>query len=380
MRKRILISPNSFKECADSVTIAELIRDNFSNLKDTELIVKPISDGGDGFLEVCRFYFGGEIRQYLISTPYDESKFECPVLYCELRKEVYIESAEALGLKIVPLIFRNPLKLTSRGLGELLLQIRDDIQNEMIKVTKVFIGIGGTSTIDMGIGMIAQLGLKLIDSNGDDLNVIPKNYQKVKAIDFSPLNFSFEIISVADVSIPLLGPNGGIRVFGKQKNANEEIISELEQSFDYLLNLFENNGLTFSFNNLSGAGGGVPSALQIFYKTKLIQSSDFISEDLGINKNFDSKPVDYIITGEGAYDRQSSFGKGASVLIHKFSSKVKQIFLVCGKIDLESMESLPKNVIPIIMSDYFENDSESILHYKKGIEIACKEIVNNLKF
>jgi glycerate 2-kinase len=380
MRKRILISPNSFKECADSVSIAELIRNNLSNIQDTELIVKPISDGGDGFLKVCRFYFGGKIRKYLISTPYDESKFECSVLYCESRQEIYIESAEVLGFKIVPLIFRNPLKLTSRGLGELLLQIWDDTQNEMIKVTKVFIGIGGTSTIDMGIGMIAQLGLKLIDSNGDNLNVIPKNYQLVRAIDFSPVNFSFEIIPIADVDIPLLGPKGGIRVFGKQKNATEETVSDLEQSFNYLLNLFENNGLKFSFNRLSGAGGGIPSALQIFYKARLVQSSDFITEYLGINKYFEVEPVDLMITGEGAYDRQSFFGKGASVLIHKYSSKVKQIFLVCGKIDLESMGSLPENVMPIIMSNYFENDSESILHYRNGFEIACKEIVNNLKF
>ncbi len=102
MRKRILISPNSFKECADSVTIAELIKDNLSYLKDAELIVKPITDGGDGFLKVCQFYFGGEIKKYSISTAYDDSLFECPVLYCENRKEVYIESAEVLGLKIVP--------------------------------------------------------------------------------------------------------------------------------------------------------------------------------------------------------------------------------------------------------------------------------------
>jgi glycerate kinase len=92
--KRILISPNSFKECADSVTIAELIEENLSSLKEAELIIKPISDGGDGFIQVCKYYFGGEIRKYSISSAYDESKFDCPVLYNESRKEVYIESAD----------------------------------------------------------------------------------------------------------------------------------------------------------------------------------------------------------------------------------------------------------------------------------------------
>ena len=72
MKKRILIAPNSFKECADSVTIAELIRQNLSMLNQ-DLIIKPISDGGDGFLKVCHFYFGGTFRYYKITTAYDNS-------------------------------------------------------------------------------------------------------------------------------------------------------------------------------------------------------------------------------------------------------------------------------------------------------------------
>lgn len=127
-RKRILISPNSFKECADSVTIAELIKYYLSDLKDSELIVRPISDGGDGFLNVCRFYFEGEIRKYKISTAFDDSRFECPVLYCSKNQEIYIESAEVLGLKVVPMHLRNPLKLSSKGLGELLLKITEEVE------------------------------------------------------------------------------------------------------------------------------------------------------------------------------------------------------------------------------------------------------------
>jgi len=191
MRKRILISPNSFKECADSVTIAELINDNLTNLKNAELITKPISDGGDGFLSVCRVYFGGEIRKYLIATAYDNSEFECPVLYCEKRKEIYIESAEVLGVKIVPLFYRNPLKLTSRGLGELLLKIEADLQSRKVKAEKVYIGIGGTATIDLGMGMMSELGLILMDSNGNSLNVLPENFQLAKKIDYKPFKFSF---------------------------------------------------------------------------------------------------------------------------------------------------------------------------------------------
>jgi len=378
MRNRILISPNSFKECADSVTIAELIRDNLINLKETELIIKPISDGGDGFLNVCKFHFGGDLIKYTISTAFDNSKFECPVLYCKKRMEIYVESAEVLGLKIVPLFYRNPLKLTSKGMGELLMQIEADVHSLKLKVNRVYIGIGGTATIDMGMGMISVLGLKLIDSKDDELDVIPKNFQLTQRIDYKPVKFSFELMPIVDVKNPLLGPNGGIRTFGKQKKANDKTISTLEEGFSHLLNIFENNEFKFYSNVLSGAGGGIPVAFQIFYKTSLLNSSEFIGSNLGLWKY--STKVDYLITGEGAFDSQSNLGKGAGALIDLFKEKVQRLFLLCGRINKEVISCLPKNVYPLEMRRYFSNEKESIEGYKKGIRQACKEIVKRLNF
>jgi glycerate kinase len=378
MKKRILISPNSFKECADSVSIAELIRGNLSHLKDTELLIKPISDGGDGFLNVCRFHFGGEIRKYFISTSYDDSMFKCPVLYCEERREVYIESAEVLGLKVVRSFYRNPLKLTSRGLGELLLKIESDIRGKRINAEKVYIGVGGTATIDMGMGMMAELGLKLFDASRKELNVIPDNFHLAKAIDYNPMRFSFELIPVVDVTNSLLGPQGGIHVYGAQKNADETMISTIEKKFNHLLNLFENNGLEVSSNSLSGAGGGIPVAFQIFYKTGLLNSSEFIGNNLGIRKY--TTEVEYLIIGEGAFDSQSNFGKGAGVLIDLFKENVQRIFLLCGRISKEVILLCPKNVYFIEMGKFFSSEEESIANYKEGISKSCKEIVKELNF
>jgi glycerate 2-kinase len=380
MRKRILISPNSFKECADSVTVAELIKDNLTNLKDTELIVKPISDGGDGFLNVCKFYFGGEIIKYKIINAYDDSYFECPVLYIEKRREIYIESAEVLGLKVVPLFYRNPIKLTSKGLGQLLKHIEQDVRDAKLIVQKLYIGIGGTATMDMGMGMMAELGLDLLDSNGESLNVIPNNFHLVKEMKYNPVKFSFEILPIIDVANSLLGADGGIRVFGKQKKANEEMISVIENNFNNLLMLYENNNLIHSSNILSGAGGGISAALQIFYKTDLLSSSEFIEYHLGLHKYSELDIVDYLITGEGAYDHQSGLGKGVGVLMHMFRSSARQIFLVCGKISADGITKLPKYVFPIELTKYFSYEYESIINYKEGIKKACQDIIKQLNF
>jgi glycerate kinase len=378
MRKRILISPNSFKECADSVTVAELITQNLSGLKNAELITKPISDGGDGFLEVCKFYFGGEIRYYTISATHIESKFECPILYCESKKEIYIESAEVLGLKIIPLFYRNPLKLSSKGLGELIMHIENDVRKGEIKVEKVYIGIGGTAIIDMGIGLMTELGLKLLDSDGKELNVIPGNFHLAQRIKYKPIKLSFELIPVVDVSSPLFGVRGGIQIFGRQKGASTEVLLILEKSFNHLLNLFANSGLEVFADNLSGAGGGIAVAIQIFYNAGIVHSSEFIKYQLGIERYSDI--VDYLITGEGAYDNQTDLGKGVSVLIDLFMSDVKLIFLVCGKISDISIKNLPKYVYPIELRKYFPNQYDSVINYKEGFKKACLEIIKELNF
>jgi glycerate kinase len=378
MKIRILIAPNSFKECADSVTIAELIRDNLDLLKNAELIVKPISDGGDGFLTVCKYYFGGELQKYTIPTAHDDAEFECPVLYIESKRELYIESADVLGLKVVPPKYRNPLKLSSKGLGELLVKIEEEVQKGKIMGEKVYIGIGGTATIDMGLGMMSKLGLKLFDSSGEKLSVIPENYMLAESIDYEPYNLSFEIIPVLDVSNPILGKDSGIEIFGKQKGASETNLIYLDKSFNHILNLFEINGLRISAQTLSGAGGGIPAALQIFYKSEPIQSSGFIKHYLELEDFIHA--ANYLITGEGAYDIQTDSGKGVKVLMDMFKSDVDRIFLICGKIIGSSPKNHSPNIIPIELRKYFKDDSDSIVSYKIGLEKACREIQEQLNF
>jgi glycerate kinase len=378
MNKRILIAPNSFKECADSLTIAELIKENLNHLKNTDLIVKPISDGGDGFLNVCKYYFGGDKRFYSISAAYDESRFDSPVLYCQNRKEVYIESADVLGLKVVPKQYRNPLELSSKGLGELLFRINEDIMIEQIIADKVYLGIGGTATIDMGIGMMSKMGLKLYDIDDKEINVLPKNFSAAAKVAYESAQLSFKIIPVIDVANPLIGELNGIQTFGPQKGADENTISILINHFNHLLNLLENKKLDIFSQILSGAGGGIPAALQIFYDCKPYSSSDFISKNIELHKFKNN--VRYLITGEGAFDYQTNFGKGAGILIESFTSFVDKIFMVCGKMSLETKSKLPENVIPIELLKFFPSEADSIKFFNLGIKKACEEIIGLIDF
>lgn len=376
MSINVLISPDSFKECISSVKLSSLIAEEFEDIQGANLILRPISDGGDGFLEVCRYHFGGEILNYKISAPYDNSELICPVLYNNDSKTIYIESADVLGLKVVPVEFRNPIKLSSKGLGELLLKIENDVVSGKISADKVIIGIGGTATIDMGIGACSALGLKLYDEGIKEILAIPGNFNKVKTIEWKERNFPFQIVLVIDVNNPLLGEIGAAKVFGHQKGASGSDITILEDGFNNFVNLLQNNKIEDSSNKLYGAGGGIPSLLSTLVNAKIKSAKDFILNDLVISR-FKGK-VNFVITGEGAFDNQSLMGKGAGIIVREFEKQSSKIFLLCGIIKNEVKQKLPDNILPIQINTFFQNKDESILNVESGIRLACIKIKNNL--
>ena len=373
MFKSILISPNSFKECSDSITISELIDENLQSELNQDFIMAPTSDGGDGFTEVCNYYFKGKKLSYIISKPYGNTSFECNILYSQETKTVFIESADALGLKIIPKEYRNPLLLSSKGLGE----IFRHLEKEILPIEEVVIGIGGTGTIDMGLGACSVFGFTLFDKYMREMEVIPENFSKAESIKWENYNLPFRIKFVLDVSNPLVGENGAIRVFGKQKGADEKAMAILESGFSNILNLLKNKQFLDSSKQLSGAGGGIPAGFNILFNSSNIIANEFILNNLGLKKQIEL--ADLIITGEGSFDSQSLMGKGAGVIVNEALKLGKDVILICGKIEEELKSSFGKNVNYFELQSYFKSTEESIKDYKTGIKKVCEELVEMLK-
>ncbi|MGE5681884.1 MAG: glycerate kinase, partial [Bacillota bacterium] len=301
---RILIAPNSFKECADSVTISGYIESDLRRLLREKYktsftpIVRPISDGGDGFLEVCREIFNLKILQYKISSPWDETPVNCQVGYSKDRGIIFIESANVLGMKIIPKERRNPLLLSSKGMGELLLQLKEDKAKGELSFGKVVVGIGGTGISDFGIGMCSVLGLKLFSSSSEELVPIAQNFSETSKIVWQKPELPYEIEVILDVDNPLLGDNGACRVFSRQKGATDAQVELLESGISKLVNLLREE---FPDNNnkpLYGAGGGLAAAFSYLLDAESKFARDFIRKDLSINKNL---KADLVITGEGTF-------------------------------------------------------------------------------
>ncbi len=371
---KILIAPNTFKECADSVEIINMFDSSFDkiltqNIKsNVEFIYKPISDGGDGFLEVCKYHFGFEKLHFEISYPYSDEKFLCPVGYWEEKNTLFIESAEVLGLKKIPEKFRNPMYLSSKGLGELFIQILESFESGLINVDKVIIGIGGTGINDLGLGMMEPFGLELYDKNNNRLEVIPKNFELVKKIVVPEVKFPFDLEVILDVENPLLGKYGACQAFARQKGASDEDIVHLENGFVNILRELELNENDIS--TLKGAGGGLAAGIKLFFNAKEIRAYDFIKNVLNISAG--KIECNLVITGEGRFDFQSKMNKGPIIIAKDFSQKNIPVYIVCGEAYGDLLED--ENIHFIELAEFFDSTEESIENIVTGIEMASKQI------
>jgi glycerate kinase len=375
---KILIAPNSFKECADSVEISEMIKASLYRLLPNEIKtqidfrLRPISDGGDGFISVCQLVFGAELLHFEVSNPFNGEKFFCPVGYVQNTKTIFIESAEVLGLKVIPEEFRKPISLSSKGLGELLLQLYDSAESGIMEIEKVVVGIGGTGTNDLGMGMMEVFGLEFYDKKDVPLEILPKSFTLVEKVVVPEVRFPFRIEMIIDVENPLLGIDGASLLFGEQKGATDEEAKMMEKGFVHLLDQLEVDDKTQE--SLSGAGGGIVAAMKIFFNAEEKYADKFIRDDLKIRpENTDIKMV---ITGEGKLDNQTLLNKGAFIVVNEFAKQDIPIIFLCGvsEGDLPEIENL--KVLEI--SEYFDSVEESIKKIDKGIDSACRRICKDI--
>ncbi len=232
----ILIAPNSFKECADSVEISKILSKRLSTRSDFQIFQKPISDGGDGFLSVIKNIF--KTSEFDIIA---EDKFNTPQNYKLLidknAETGYLESASIIGLKCFDKKDRKPLILNSAVLGKVIKQISTDVQQAKYKIKTLIIGIGGTATIDFGIGACTQLGLNLFDEKEKELIPIPKNFYQIEKLKLDKIEVPFDIKCIVDVDTELIGEPGAINIYGEQKSATKEDLRNIKTGIEKILNL-----------------------------------------------------------------------------------------------------------------------------------------------
>lgn len=328
---KFVLAPDSFKESMTAKEVCQAMENGIRKvLPDAKIISVPMADGGEGTMDSLIDATNGQKYAVKVTEP-----LGTPVTahYGILgdQKTAIIEMAEASGLSYVPQDKRTPAtikKTTTFGTGELI--------NAALKhdVTRVIIGLGGSSTNDGGSGMAQAIGVKFFDHNdheitqklgGGDL----KQITRIDTIDINSKIKKTKFLLASDVTNPLTGTNGASYVFGPQKGADQATAKELDENLSHYAKII---GQKIAQTPGSGAAGGLGAGLLAFTHAKIYPGVKLVANEVHLAEKI--KEADYVFTGEGGTDFQTQFGKtpyGVAQIAKKYDVPVISLAGYIGK-------------------------------------------------
>ncbi|MFQ1048111.1 glycerate kinase [Avibacterium paragallinarum] len=356
---KILIAPDSFKESLTALEVAEAVEIGFLKIFPHAQYCKiPMADGGEGTVQSLVDATQGKLIQCTVTAPLG-NKIDAFWGLSGDGETAFIEMAAASGLHLVPMEARNPLKTTSFGTGELILNALN------YGVKKIILGIGGSATNDAGVGMLQALGARFLNAENQSLGYGGEQLIHTAHIDLSQLDSRLAQVQIevaCDVNNPLCGETGASAVFGPQKGATEQIVQQLDAALAHFAEKVRQQlGINIANQAGAGAAGGMGGGLLLLPKVRLKKGVNIVLETLNFSTQV--QDADLVITGEGRMDGQSAYGKtpiGVAKIAKQFGKPVIAI-VGCLREDYEVVyEQGIDAVFPIIRQlDNLENTLRS---------------------
>lgn len=329
---KIVIAMDSFKGTLSAAEVCEIIASAIKeNLPKAECIMKPIADGGEGTADAMLKSIPGKWIQKNVTGPLFDMKVDAGFAWFAESQTALVEMASAAGLQLLRKDQCNPMKTTTYGVGELINAVIE------YKPAKILFAIGGSSTTDGGTGLASALGWQFLDKDNNKVPGCGGGLNKIVKIVPPKNAMKIPVEVLCDVQNPLCGEHGAARIYGPQKGATPEMVEELDAGLCNLGNLIKEQ-LHRDILEVPGTGaaGGLGAAALAFMNGKLVSGIDTIIKYSNIEAEL--KNADWIITGEGCFDKQSLYGKVVSG-ISKIASKAKvHIAVIAGQVRLQAGE------------------------------------------
>lgn len=322
----ILIACDSFKDALDALSVCRAIERGLQ-LADADTVstsIFPLADGGEGLSDILNFHLSLKKVQIEVHDPLFR-KIKATYNLNADNTTAFIEMAQAAGLQLLTMAERNPLKTTTFGVGEM---IHDALEKG---AKRIVLGIGGSATNDLGIGMAAALGWSFWDKNKEQLSPVGGSLDKIESI--IPPQYSdhsdvlFEVM--CDVTNPLLGKTGAAHVYAKQKGAGIEMIDVLEKG---AANFWKVGNFSKVEAETAGAGaaGGLGFGALVFLKATIKSGINTVMDLTDFDKQV--AWADVIFTGEGRLDSQTADGKLVAGIISR--AQGKRVIALCGALEM----------------------------------------------
>lgn len=307
MTLRVLVAPSGYKECLEADRVAAAIAVGVLRaMPDAQVTALPLVDGGEGFANAMAMATGGVTQTFQITGP-----VHLPVeatlgwLGGAGPRTAVVEMAQAAGLRLVPSDRRDPMKTTTRGVGELILLALE------AGAERILVGCGDSGTNDGGAGMVQALGVRLLDNLGTDIQPGCEGLADLATIDVGsrdPRLDAVRIEAICNITNVLCGPRGVARVFGPQKGASPETVVRMEAALETYAGVLQSS-FDIDVRQMPGGGasGGLGTGLSLLLGAELRSRYDVVLPYFNLDASL--AEADLVFTAEGGIDLQTPNGK-----------------------------------------------------------------------
>ena len=306
--KSIIVAIDSFKGCLTSREANQAAAEGVLKATSSAHVVQiSVSDGGEGWLEAFQSAIGGKRVEVSVYDPLMR-----PIVSEYLVKDdiAIIEIAKASGLTLLLPEERDPMRTTSYGTGQLVVDaVRRGCRHMVV-------GLGGSATSDCGIGMIRAI-IDAFAKTGtwDDV-------QALKGVRFT---------IATDVTNPLCGENGAAHVFAPQKGATPDVVAALDaRAMRFAEASARHMGYDRQNEVGAGAAGGLGYAFLQYMNADCRSGIDLLLDAVCFDDLLTT--ADLVITGEGSADRQTLMGKLPFGILQRALTHQVPVRLIAGRV------------------------------------------------
>lgn len=324
---KIVISPTTFKGTIGvmdaCIAIMKGVRQRFPH---ADVAQHPVSDGGDGFLESLLFNCGGKFVNAMVTGPRGKQRETmCGILQ---GGRGVVEMAKASGFSMLAPEERNPLLTTSYGTGELILGLVTKGANEVV------IGVGGSATIDVGMGCMKALGVRFLNESGKEVEYVGREIANVQSIDIgrvAPEVKDCRLTVAVDVNNALLGDEGAVFTYGKQKGLKDADAPFMEDAVAHLAEVVKRDcGRDITTIPGGGAAGGIGAGLLGILNAEIRDGAELFFQLSKFRERIHGAQV--IITGEGRFDSLTGYGKVVQRILSVGGEGKMYVVVLAGEI------------------------------------------------
>ena len=385
---RVLVAPSGFKECLPAEAVAAAIARGVRRVgDDVEACECPLADGGEGTAVTMGRVTGGEMMDASVTGPLGNPvDTQFAMVDHDGKRVAILDLASAAGLSLVPEDSRDPLKTTSRGVGELICAAIE------AGAERIVVGCGDSGISDGGAGLAQALGIRLLDADGEEVGAGGGSLGALDRIDCDNRDARLDdvVIDVAcNMKNVLTGDDGVARVYGPQKGASDEQVERLADALDNYARLVERDcGVDVRTMAGGGASGGAGAGLHALLGATLHSRFDLLFPWFEIDAAIER--ADVVITAEGMVDFKSATGKIPAELGRRCHAAGKPLIVLAGTIGEGADDLLDGGVTsifsilprPLSLEAAMEHTERQLEHISEqvtrmvaaGIAIGCKRV------